>query len=224
MVRAANAIAAFEATAFRSDDSPFDRWLAGDQHALNAAQRRGFDLFYGSASCVDCHSGKFQSDQDFHSIAMPQIGPGKSDGHDGSYWRASGHKGFVEDYGRGRVTFNVKMTRFKIQNTITAKCSALTGPWGHAGAFDRLEDIVRHHANSVASLEQYRPVARHVAAQSNRVVQLTAVRSNLLKEWMPQSRVGWVPDARYLGGRRISKLRQLIAETNEIEPMELSDT
>ena len=218
-VHAANAIAAFEATAFRSDDSPFDRWLCGDDASLTESQRRGLDLFYGEAGCVDCHSGKFQTDQEFHSIAMPQIGPGKSDGSDGSYWRASGHKGFVEDHGRGRITFREE-DRFKFK-TPSLRNVALSGPWGHAGAFDRLESVIRHHADSIASLERYRPTSSTLPPITH-AVQLTASQSSLFTEWMPQSRLGgflmrdsWVSQN--------SKLRQQIAITNEIDSIDLSD-
>lgn len=45
IVHAANAIAEFEMDAFRTDDSPFDRYLRGDVQALSAQQLRGMDLF-----------------------------------------------------------------------------------------------------------------------------------------------------------------------------------
>jgi cytochrome c peroxidase len=71
---AANAIAAFEASAFRADESPFDRYLrTNDKHAMNLRARRGMDFFYGRGGCTTCHSGKFLTDQQFHAIAMPQV-------------------------------------------------------------------------------------------------------------------------------------------------------
>ena len=109
-VHAANAIASFEADAFRMDDSPFDRHLRGDRDALTAAARRGMDLFYGRAGCDSCHTGRFQTDHDFHAIAMPQIGPGKGDGKHSDYWRETGQQAFVEDFGRGRVTVRSRAT------------------------------------------------------------------------------------------------------------------
>ena len=78
-VDAANAIAAFEAAAFRSDRSPYDALLRREA-ALPESAEAGRLLFYGKARCGSCHSGKFQTDHDFHAIAMPQIGPGKGDG------------------------------------------------------------------------------------------------------------------------------------------------
>ncbi len=60
---AANAIAAFEATAWRADNSRFDQYLRGNNHALTLRERKGMELFYGIANCSSCHSGKFQTDQ-----------------------------------------------------------------------------------------------------------------------------------------------------------------
>ena len=57
LVQAANALAAFQTVAFRSNDSPFDRYIAGDASSFNATERAGMTLFYGKASCANCHSG-----------------------------------------------------------------------------------------------------------------------------------------------------------------------
>jgi len=51
----ARAIEVFEAT-LTTPWSPFDRYLAGDQEALDAYERQGLDLFM-SKGCVACHSG-----------------------------------------------------------------------------------------------------------------------------------------------------------------------
>ncbi|MGI9434319.1 MAG: cytochrome-c peroxidase, partial [Geminicoccaceae bacterium] len=133
-VHAANAIAAFEASAFRPDDSPFDRYLrTRNPEELSSAAYRGMDLFYGDAGCADCHGGTFQTDQKFHAIAMPQIGPGKNDGFDKTYWQATGFAGRLEDFGRYRVTFD-PADKYQFR-TPTLRNVELTGPWGHAGSY-----------------------------------------------------------------------------------------
>jgi cytochrome c peroxidase len=48
------AIQLYEATLI-SDDSPFDRFLAGDSTALTLEQQDGFNLFFGAARCDACH-------------------------------------------------------------------------------------------------------------------------------------------------------------------------
>jgi len=40
-----------------SDDSRFDRYMAGDFSALNAQENRGLTLFLGPANCAACHRG-----------------------------------------------------------------------------------------------------------------------------------------------------------------------
>src|SRR3984885_5383494 len=49
------ALAAFERTRL-STEAPFDRFLHGDEKALNASQRRGWALFTGKARCGSCHA------------------------------------------------------------------------------------------------------------------------------------------------------------------------
>ncbi len=66
----AEAIAAYEGTLI-SDDSPFDRYLAGDTGAMPAAALRGMDIFSGKANCTACHSGPLLSDGAFHNISVP---------------------------------------------------------------------------------------------------------------------------------------------------------
>lgn len=143
-VHAANAIAAFEEAAWRSDDSPFDRFLRGETGAMSRRAKRGMDTFYGPGGCSGCHVGPLQTDMDFHAIAMPQIGPGKGDGPDGH-----------DDFGLEQVTGR-EGDRFKFR-TPSLRNVAITGPWGHAGAYNSLEAVVRHHLDPVASLESYDP-------------------------------------------------------------------
>lgn len=141
-VHAANAIAAYQATAFRADNSPFDKFLRGDGRAMSPAAKRGMRLFYGPAGCSSCHSGKFQSDMDFHAIAMPQIGNGKGNGRNGR-----------DDFGRFNVSGDsADKYRFR---TPPLRNVALTGPWGHDGAYNTLGGVVEHHLNARVALDDY---------------------------------------------------------------------
>lgn len=139
---AANAIAAFEAVSLRFDNSPFDRFLAGDKSALSKEQRKGMKLFYGKADCGGCHSGTYQTNQNFRAIAAPQLGGGKGDGLNGR-----------EDFGRFRVTQDpADMFRFR---TPSLRNIALSAPYTHSGAFDTLEAVTRHYLDTVGGLENY---------------------------------------------------------------------
>jgi cytochrome c peroxidase len=53
-----------------SRDAPFDRFVAGHEHAINEKAKRGLKLFIGKAGCVECHSGPLFSDDDFHTIGL----------------------------------------------------------------------------------------------------------------------------------------------------------
>jgi cytochrome c peroxidase len=217
-VRAANAIAAFEAVAFRADDSPFDRHLRG-QEPLEGDAAAGMALFYGDAGCATCHSGPFQTDHGFHAVAMPQIGPGKNDGRDPAYWNETGISGYLEDLGRGRVTARPDDAyRFR---TPSLRNVELTGPWGHAGAYDSLFDVVRHHADPVAALEAYRLEDGRLP-QIDAVVELSASGDAFRPEWMSATRLrgflrrdGFVQENDTLRGR--------IAAANSLSPSALSE-
>ncbi|WP_299395985.1 cytochrome-c peroxidase [Pelagibius sp.] len=220
IVQAANAIAAFQTTAFRPDDSPFDRYLRSrDPAVLSPAARRGMALFYGDAGCAACHSGKFQTDHRFHAIAMPQIGPGKSDGWDRSYWRATGYAARVEDFGRYRVTFRPE-DRYRFR-TPSLRNVELTGPWGHAGSYASLEAVVRHHLDPVAALERY-DAREGALPRLQRVIEPRATGSRLSHEAVNPARL-----ADYLRrdtwAQETGALRRELAEANELPPRSLSD-
>jgi len=53
---AAKAIAAYERTIL-ANESPFQRWLKGDDKAMTDSQLRGATLFFDKAGCVGCHTG-----------------------------------------------------------------------------------------------------------------------------------------------------------------------
>jgi cytochrome c peroxidase len=137
-----NVVAEFIAFEWRSDESPFDRHLRGIE-PLSGDALAGMKLFYGKAGCADCHSGKFLTDHDFHAIAMPQIGPGKVERFETD----------TRDIGRLRVTGNPDdIYRFR---TPSLRNVALTGPYGHDGAYGSLEAVVRHHLDPVKALFSY---------------------------------------------------------------------
>ena len=152
---AANAIAAFEAVSWRADNSPFDRFLRGERGALSRSALAGLRIFYApdKGNCASCHAGVFQTDHSFRAIAMPQVGPGKGDG--------AGY----EDYGRERVTGRTSdRYRFRVPSLRNV---AQTAPYGHSGAYDTLEAVVRHHLDPDTSLRNYDPSQLRLPARSD---------------------------------------------------------
>ncbi len=132
------ALSAFIGSEFRASDSPFDKYLRGED-AMTAEQLAGMDLFYGKARCSTCHSGAFQTDHNFHAIGMPQVGPGKDD--------------YATDKGLGMTTGEAEdMYRFR---TPSLRNVTQSGPYGHNGAYSDLEDVVRHHLDAMAGLASY---------------------------------------------------------------------
>jgi cytochrome c peroxidase len=142
----AQAIAAFE----RSQvfvNSPWKAYVEGDNHAISNSAKRGALLFYrsidhGGAGCAECHSGDFFTDEQYHVIAVPQIGVGKGDGETGD-----------DDFGRFRETGNPDdMYAFRTPSLLNIE---VTGPYGHVGSYVTLEGMVRHILNPKEAFENY---------------------------------------------------------------------
>lgn len=118
-------------------DTPWRAYVQGDDAAIAEAAKRGALLFLqsveaGGANCAKCHAGDFFTDEIFWAIAAPQVGRGKGDGPTGT-----------NDYGRARESGEA-IDRFAFR-TPTLLSVAETGPYLHDGAYDRLEDVIRHH-------------------------------------------------------------------------------
>lgn len=56
-----------------SGDSPYDRYMAGDQGAMTAEAREGLRLFRGKAGCVRCHVGFNFTDERRHNTGAGKI-------------------------------------------------------------------------------------------------------------------------------------------------------
>ncbi len=137
---AVNAIAAFEAATWRSDASPFDRYLAGNDEAMPIAARRGGVVFYGRGNCASCHAGNLLTDQSFANIGVPQVGPGKASEP-------------PRDLGRAEAT-GAPAERYAFR-TPSLRNTAITGPWMHDGVYATLEAAVRHYLDVPAALYGY---------------------------------------------------------------------
>ena len=122
-----SAIAAFERTII-SDNSPFDRYAAGDQTALTAEQRRGLTLFRSlKTRCFECHGFPTFANPDFKVIGVPKM-PGQPD-----------------DLGRSEIEGGEPYKNaFKVP---TLRNVALTAPYMHNGRFQTLEEVIDFYSN-----------------------------------------------------------------------------
>ncbi len=120
----AKAIASYQRTLV-AYGSPFQRYLRGDKTALSPAARRGFELFRGKAACATCHTPPLLTDNGFHDIGTPQVGPLK------------------EDLGRFDVTKDPSdRKKFKTPSLYN---SATFAYLTHDGAFSSIKDIIEHY-------------------------------------------------------------------------------
>ena len=141
---AGNAMGCWITSVFGFNNSPWDRFLAGNDDALTEAQLRGAKLFLGTARCAQCHSGPNLSDGKFHNVAVPQVGPGFGDGPDGR-----------DDFGRLRETGN--LAHKYAFRTAPLRNVELTAPYGHDGSIVSLRDWVDHYSASHTKLRSYNP-------------------------------------------------------------------
>ena len=128
-------------------DSPWKAYVEGNNTAISESAKRGATLFFsstadGGANCSSCHAGDFFTDEQYHVLATPQIGRGKGNGTSGS-----------DDFGRFRESqVAADMYRFRTATLLNVE---VTGPWGHAGAYTLLENMVRHMLDPEKAIANY---------------------------------------------------------------------
>jgi cytochrome c peroxidase len=140
---ASNAIGGFIVDKLSFNNTPWDRFLAGNDYALTTQQLAGAQTFL-TLKCSVCHTGATFSDDKFHDVAVAQIGPGEGDG-------ASTH----DDYGRMRVT-GLASDRYLFR-TSPLRNVELTAPYGHDGAYTTLRSFIEHYSDSDLKLGAFDP-------------------------------------------------------------------
>lgn len=125
----AESIKHFFARKFALDPSRFSEFIE-TKIELSESEVQGGLTFYGKGMCSACHSGAHFTDFDYHTILLPQVGPGKN--------------GFGSDYGRFNFTLNFEdFNKFRtppLHNVLK------TQPYGHSGSvFDLKSAIIGHY-------------------------------------------------------------------------------
>lgn len=120
------AVAAFERT-LTANNTPFDRYAAGDHAALTPAQVRGFDLFRsGRTRCFECHGIPTFANRDFKIVGVPDLDQNHP------------------DYGRFDVT-NGEGNKYAFK-VPTLRNAVLNAPYMHNGKFKTLEEVLDFYA------------------------------------------------------------------------------
>ena len=139
--QAANAIAAYETQAFTYVNTPFDRYVGGQDGALSDEIKQGALVFFTGERCSACHFGPLLGSRTFAATATPQVGPGV--GED-----APLDRGMSEQFtGQTRFIFRVPPLR-NVE---------LSAPYMHAGSYATLEAVVRHYADVEKAVRGYDP-------------------------------------------------------------------
>ena len=130
-------------------NTPWHRYVKGDSESITDSAKRGALIFFrsremGGADCASCHSGDFFTDEKFHVLAVPQVGPGRYD-------RGLG----LEDHGR-YVEEPGELTRYAFRTPSLLNVE-VTAPYGHSGVFPTLESVVRHHLSPEKTISNFSP-------------------------------------------------------------------
>ena len=138
----AQAIQAYESTLIQ-DQTPLDRFVAGDPTALTGQQQLGLNVFTGKGNCSSCHAGPELSDATFTFInAMGLI---NGDGGDQGFHNIGASPTAAD---LGRAPFSVSGSSFDrgAFKTPALRNVGLTAPYFHDGSRGTLSDVVAFYA------------------------------------------------------------------------------
>lgn len=135
-LNAALAIAAYERTVL-SNEAPFQKWLKGDELAMNEDETNGALLFFDKGQCYTCHSGPGLNGMEFHALGMKDL--------------AGDNILTVVDEatkkGRGGFTGNseddYKFKTPQLYNLMDA------GFYGHGGSFTSIRDVISYKNKAI---------------------------------------------------------------------------
>ncbi|EES88835.1 cytochrome-c peroxidase [Helicobacter canadensis] len=119
-----DAIAEFEKTLL-TPNSPFDKWLKGDENAITPAAKRGFEAFK-SNGCISCHQGQNVGGNMYQKIGIFE--PYNGSGPNGNLGRYN-----VTQDENDKLVFKVPSLRN----------IAKTAPYFHDGSVETLEVAVQ---------------------------------------------------------------------------------
>src|SRR5690606_17855803 len=126
-------------------DTPWRRFLEGNDAAISTAAKRGAILFLnskeaGGLGCSACHAGDRFSDEAFHNVGFPQFGRGfgRSERNDLGRWLSTRAAADAQAF-RTPMLLNV----------------GRTAPYGHTGAFGTLRELLKYHADPASEADNF---------------------------------------------------------------------
>lgn len=136
-----NALASFMTDSFSFYDSPWDRFVAGDDEALSDEALRGALLFYGEAQCAQCHGGSLFTDQGIYNLGIVPMTRGPEPLE-------------YMDFGAAHRSHAGPEQRFYFR-TPPLRNVELTAPYFHNGSVLTLEGVLEHKSDVLAGLWDY---------------------------------------------------------------------
>lgn len=146
----ARAIASFERSII-SDNSPYDKYIAGNKSAMSPSAIRGLAVFEGKGNCADCHDGANFTDDSFHNIGVSKI---------------------TTDMGRAAIdpSSNLKGA-FK---TPGLRNVTMTAPYMHDGSEASLEAVVRYYNHGGKHKEHLSKLIKPLGLTESEIADLIA--------------------------------------------------
>ena len=132
------AIAAYERT-IMANESPFQKYLGGNNYALSDHQKKGATLFFGKAKCATCHTGPALNKMEFHALGMNEFEP-----------EAVTHYDPEDPAQLGRFTFTGKEEDkylFKTPQLYNLKGLNFLG---HGASFNSIREVIEYKNKGIA--------------------------------------------------------------------------
>ena len=134
------AIAEFERTII-ADNTPFDKFIAGDKKALSKNEQLGMELFFSKkTNCSKCHSGNNFTDSQFHNTGIIGDDLGRAE---------------IDRHGEFRMRPYPFFHTQKAFKTPSLRNISLTAPYMHNGALETLEEVLDTYNKGGQDQESY---------------------------------------------------------------------
>jgi cytochrome c peroxidase len=130
----ANAISSYVRTLVRLD-SRFDRYMRGNDAAMNNDEKRGFNLFAGKAKCATCHYIPL-----FNGLVPPEFVETESEVLGVPATAAKKNNKLSDD--EGKYLFTKSVVHKHAIKTPTLRNITLTAPYMHNGVYKNLEAVM----------------------------------------------------------------------------------